>query len=329
MDQTMDFSRIAVSATAASFVLLAAEAQAGQKWDMPMAYPAGNFHSVNAKNFGECVKTGTKGEIDIVTHPNGALFKGNDIKRAVQTGQTPIGERILSSHENENPLFGVDSVPFLANSYENSVKLWNATRPELEKLLDGQGLVLLYSVPWPPQGFYFKREVNTAGDLVGIKVRSYNSSTAKIAELTKMAPIQLEAAEISQALAAGVIESLITSAVTGQDSKAWEQLTHFYTVEAWLPRNHVIVNKAAWDGLDDATKAIFKDCSAKAEASGLEMSKAANTKALETLAKNNMKVLAPSAELAKSLREVGDQVTKQWTEKAGANGKAIIDAYRK
>ena len=140
-------------------------ALAGDKWDMPMAYPASNFQSINADEFAKCVATGTNGDINIVTHPNGTLFKGNDIKRAVQTGQAQIGERLLSSHENENAIYGTDSIPFLATSYDASVKLFKAARPELEKVLDSQNLKLLYSVPWPPQGLYFSKDVNRVEDM--------------------------------------------------------------------------------------------------------------------------------------------------------------------
>jgi TRAP-type C4-dicarboxylate transport system substrate-binding protein len=317
------------TAAIAAFTTFTSAATGGEKWDMPLAYPATNFQSVNAQEFAQCVGKGTGGDIEIVTHPGGSLFKGNDIKRAVQTGQTPIGERLLSAHENENALFGADSIPFLANSYDASVKLWNATRPELDKLLDGQGLVLLYSVPWPSQGFYFQKDVNSVADMAGIKVRSYNTTTARVAELTGMAPIQIEAAEISQALAAGVINSLITSAVTGQDSKAWEQLSHFYTVEAWMPRNYVIVNKAAWSALPEKTQAVFRDCAAKAETAGLQKSKDANAAALMTLAEKGMKVLQPSEKLAAEVRKIGETMTAEWVAKAGEAGKVVIDAYRK
>jgi TRAP-type C4-dicarboxylate transport system substrate-binding protein len=282
-----------------------ASAGAAQKWDMPMAYPAGNFHSMNAVAFAACVRSSSSGEIDIVTHPGGSLFKGNDIKRAVQTGQTPIGERLLSSHENENALFGLDSVPFLANSYERSEKLWQAGRPELEKALDQQGLVLLYSVPWPPQGLYFKKDVNAAADMAGVKVRSYNNSTGRIAELSGMVPVQIEAAEITEALITGVIDSLITSAVTGQDSKAWEQLSYFYKVNAWQPRNFVIANKDAWSALDDKTRAAIKACADTAAVNGVKMSKEANEKALKDLEQHGMKVLDPSDKLAAELRKFG------------------------
>lgn len=305
------------------------EAAAAQKWDMPTAYPAANFHTLNAQQFAKCVNEGSGGEIEIAIHPNGTLFKGNDIKRAVQTGQAQLGERLLSAHENENPIFGTDSIPFLVNSYEDSVKLYAAARPELEKTLEKQGIVLLYSVPWPAQGLFFKKDVGSVADMKGVRVRSYNKSTARISELTGMEPISIEAAEISQAMSAGVIQSLITSAVTGQDSKVWEQLDHFYQVNAWMPRNYVIANKGVVDALPEKSKAALKDCSTKAEANGLELSKAANDEALSNLTKNGMMVLKPSEELAKQLRDIGETMTKEWIAKAGEVGNAIISSYRK
>jgi TRAP-type C4-dicarboxylate transport system substrate-binding protein len=303
-------------------------AKAAENWDMPTAYPATNFQTVNAQEFSACVSKGTAGEINITLHPNGALFKGNDIKRAVQTGQTQIGERLLSSHENENPMFGTDSIPFIATSYEASVKLFKAARPELDKTLEDQGLKLLYSVPWPPQGLYFKKEVKSVADMAGVKVRSYNKATARLAELTGMAPISIEAAEISQAIAAGVINSLITSAVTGQDSKAWEQLTHFYQVQAWMPRNAVIINKAIFDGLSVDKQKVLTDCATTAEAAGLEKSKSANDKALVTLKNNGMKVLPPSPELAAELNKIGATMADEWSAKAGDAGASVLKSFR-
>jgi TRAP-type C4-dicarboxylate transport system substrate-binding protein len=304
-------------------------AAAADTWDLPTAYPALNFQTVNAAEFGKCVATGTNGDINIVIHANGSLFKGSDIKRAVQTGQTQIGERLLSSHENENPIFGTDSIPFIASSYEDSVRLFNVAKPELEKVLEGQGLRLLYSVPWPPQGLYFKKDVNSVADMAGVKVRSYNKATARMAEMTGMAPISIEAAEISQAMAAGVIESLITSAVTGQDSKVWEQLDHFYEVKAWMPRNSIIINKGIWDALDKDKQAIVTDCAAKAEAAGLEKSKQANDKALGILKSNGMKVLPPSAPFAAELNAIGSTMAAEWAAKAGPAGADIMKTFTK
>lgn len=313
----------------ASLAVLAVPVSAAEKWDMPTAYPATNFHTVNAQNFAKCVTDSTADRFEITIHANGALFKGNDIKRAVQTGQAQLGERLLSSHENENPIFGTDSIPFIATSYDDSVKLYQAARPELEKVLEKQGLVLLYSVPWPAQGMFFGKDVESVADMKGIRVRSYNKSTARISELTGMEPISIEAAEISQALSAGVIQSLITSAVTGQDSKVWEQLDHFYQVNAWMPRNYVIINKGLYDGLSDADKKALQGCSTKAETEGLDMSKAANEDALATLKKNGMRVIVPNEAMAKELHAIGETMSKEWVDSAGDMGKTVMDAFHK
>jgi TRAP-type C4-dicarboxylate transport system substrate-binding protein len=328
-DKMMNRIRLLGFWAAGTVFLVGTTALAGTTWDMPTAYPATNFQTVNAQEFSQCVATATAGDLNIVIHANGSLFKGNDIKRAVQTGQAQIGERLLSSHENENPIFGTDSIPFLATSYDASVKLFAAARPELNKVLDAQGLELLYSVPWPPQGLYFNKDVNTVADMAGIKVRSYNKATARLSELTGMVPISIEAAEISQALSAGVISSLITSAVTGQDSKVWEQLNHFYEVKAWMPRNSMIVNKGIFEALPDKDKAAVKGCATKAEASGLQKSKAANDDAMANLKKNGMQVIAPSPAFAAEMQKIGTTMTAEWVAKAGDPGKAVIDGFKK
>ena len=222
-----------------------------EKWDMPMAYAATNFHSEHGVIFAEKVKAYTGGKLEITTHPGGSLFKGGEIKRAVQTGQAPIGERFMSAHANEAPLLGWDNLPFLATSYEDNDKLWAAAKDKVNAQLADLNLVALYTCPWPGQGFYFKKEVTSSADTQGIKFRSYNSATATFAKELGMLPVQVEAAELSQALATGVAEAFISSGSTGYDRKVWEHLSHYYKVNAWLPRNYVIINKGIYEGLSD------------------------------------------------------------------------------
>jgi TRAP-type C4-dicarboxylate transport system substrate-binding protein len=308
-------------------IALSAGAASAEKWDMPLAYAATNFHSATAAEFGKCITTGTGGDIEVVTHPSGSLFKGADIKRAIQTGQAPIGERLLSGHQNENAVFGVDSVPFLATSFEDAAKLWKAARPTMEKILDEQNLVLLYSVPWPPQGLYFKKEVNSVADMEGIKFRSYNNATARLAELTGMLPVQIEAAEISQAFATGVADAMISSGSTGYDRKVWESLTHFYEVDAWLPRNYVMVNKDVWNGLEEAQQNIIRGCAELAEYAGTWRAVEYTQFTLNGLRAGGMTVGPAGEALTGELKEIGATMATEWLETAGDDGKAIIDAY--
>jgi TRAP-type C4-dicarboxylate transport system substrate-binding protein len=315
-------------AAGAAVLAMSATAAWAETWDMPMAYPDSNFHSQNAKTFAECVQSGTNGEIEIVIHPGGSLFKGNEIKRAVQTGQAPIGERLLSAHQNEEAVFGFDSVPFLATSYEASDRLWEAAEPTIEKTLDEQNLVLLYSVPWPPQGLYTKMPIESAADLQGVKFRAYNAATARMAELMGAVPVQIEEAELSQALATGVADSFISSGSTGYDRKVWEHVTHWYDVAAWLPRNAVFVNKDAWEALDQATQQVLEDCGDQAAAAGTAESERLNEWYKEQLAANGMTITPAGDQLRADLEKIGQTMTSEWLEATGEAGKAIADAYR-
>ncbi|MEM9709874.1 MAG: TRAP transporter substrate-binding protein [Pseudomonadota bacterium] len=314
-------------AAIATTMLVALPAAAQEKWDLPMAYSGSNFHSVTGAEFAKCVTTGTGGEIEITTHPSGSLFAGADIKRAVQTGQVPIGERLLSGHQNESAIFGWDSVPFLVSSFDEHEKLYGVAKPHLEELLAEQNLTLLYSVPWPPQGLYFDREINAVADMEGIKFRSYNNATNRLAELTGMLPVQIEAAEISQAFATGVAESMVSSGATGYDRKVWESLSHFYEVDAWLPRNYMLINTGVWDGVSDTNKNVINACASMAEYAGTWRAKEYTGFTLAGLAAGGMTVEPAGDALVEELQDIGATMTAEWLEAAGETGQAIVDAY--
>ena len=295
---------------------------------MPMAYAATNFHSEMGVVFADKVRDYTNGAINITVHPGGSLFKGGEIKRAVQTGQAPIGERFMSAHANEAPLLGWDNLPFLATTYEQNDKLWAAAKDKVNAQLSDLNLVALYTCPWPGQGFYFKKSVSSSKDTQGIKFRSYNSATATFAEELGMVPVQVEAAELSQALATGVAESFISSGSTGYDRKVWEHLTHYYKVNAWLPRNYVMVNKGIWEGLGDDVKAgIQKAADETGAACSAKSAELANWY-FEQLAANGMSVEDAGDEFLAELQAIGAKMTAQWLQSVGDDGQAIIDAYK-
>jgi len=304
-------------------------ALAQTKWDLPAAYPATNFHSENLMQFANDVDKATGGKLKITVHANASLFKAPEIKRAVQGGQAQAGEILLANFQNEWQIYGADGLPFLADSYDNSVKLYKAQRPLIEKKLAEQGLVLLYSVPWPPQGIYSKKPLNSAADLKGVKWRAYSPATARIADLVNAQPVTVQAAEFSQALATGVVDTTMTSGATGVDSKLYEHLKYYYDMQAWLPKNMVIVNRQAFDALDKASQDAVLKAAATAETRGLAASQRVNTESKEKLKANGMQVLAPSAQLKADMKKVGDTMLKEWLEKAGPDGKVLVDAFNR
>jgi TRAP-type C4-dicarboxylate transport system substrate-binding protein len=306
---------LTTAAAALTLALVGTSGFAQTKWDLPAAYPATNFHSENLAQFAADVEKGSGGKLKITVHANGTLFKAPEIKRAVQGGQAQAGEILLANFQNEWQIFGADGLPFLADSYDQSMKLYKAQKPFLEKKFGEQGMALLYSVPWPPQGIYVKKPITSGADLKGVKWRAYSPSTARIAELVGAQPVTVQAAELSQAMATGVIESYMSSGSTGMDTKTYESIKYFYDTQAWLPKNAVIVNKAAFDALDPATRQVVLKAAADAEVRGLAASKKTNTDSLE--------------KLKADMKKVGDVMLKEWLEKAGPEGKALVDAFNK
>jgi len=312
---------------ALGFVSTAALAQTA--WDMPTPYPPTNFHTENIQQFAADVAGATGGKLKITVHANGSLFKANEIKRAVQGGQAQIGEIILSGYSNEDPILGADAVPFLASSYAESKKLWQAQKPVVEARLAKQGIKLLFSVPWPPQGIFSAKPIAAAADLKGVKWRAYNPQTSRIAELVGAQPVTIQAAELSQALATGAVSAFMTSGATGSDSKVWEQVKYFYDTQAWLPKNAVLVSQKAFDALDKSTQEVLLKAAATAEERGWKVSEDKTKFYLGELAKNGMTVAPPSAALKADMVKVGETMVAEWVKAAGADGQAIIDAYRK
>ena len=318
------FSPLLCAAAALAFT---AVAQAQVKWDLPAAYPASNFHSVNLTEFAADVDRATAGKLKITVHAGASLFKAPEIKRAVQGGQAQIGEVLLANLANEWPIYAAVGMPFLADSYEAAAKLARVQKPLIDKKLAEQGLMLLYTVPWPPQGIYAKKPVNSAADLKGVKWRAYSPATARIAELVGAQPVTVQAAEVSQALATGVMESYMSSGSTGVDSKTYEHLKYWYDTQAWLPKNAVLVNKAAFDALDAPSKAALLKAGADAEVRGVAASKRVNSESIEKLKAGGMQILPPSAALTADMKKVGDTMLKEWLEKAGPEGKQLVDAF--
>ena len=308
---------------------LSATALAQTKWDLPAGYAATNFHTQNLSQFAADVDKATGGKLKITVHANGSLFKAPEIKRAVQGGQAQIGEILLANFQNEWQIYGADGLPFLADSFDESIKLYKVQKPLLEKKLAEQGMMLLYSVAWPPQGIYVKKPINSASDLKGVKWRAYSPATARIAELVGAQPVTVQAAELSQAMATGVVESYMSSGATGFDTKTFEHIKNYYDTQAWLPKNAVIIHKRSFDALDKASQEAVLKAGAEAETRGWAMSRKVNTESLDKLRANGMTIHQPSAQLKADMVKVGDTMLKEWLEKAGPEGNALVAAYRR
>lgn len=330
MLQSRFLSRAGVHLAAAAAFTLAGltAANAETKWDMPTPYGDSNFHTQNIAAFADEVKEKTGGSLAIQVHSAGSLFKHPEIKNAVRKGLAPIGEILVSRLSNEDPVFGVDSVPFLAPSYDQAWKLYQASKPAMEEKLSEQGLQLLYSVPWPPQGIYAQKEITNIGDMSGLKIRAYNAATERFAILAGGVTAQIEAPDIPTAFSTGRVEAMITSPSTGANSKAWDFVSHYHDTQAWLPKNMVFVNKAAFDALSEEEKTAVLEAAEAAEKRGWEASKVETKSQTQVLADNGITVVQPSSQLIQDLAAIGETMAAEWQAEAGDTGAAVLEAYK-
>ena len=312
-------------AVAAALAVGVAQAQ---KWDMPTPYSDNEFHTLNVKRFADDVKRTTNGQLELNVHTNGSLIKHPDILRAVSTGQVNVAEFLLGQFGNEDPVFAADNLPFVAAGWDNAWKFYQAQKPLLEKKLQGRGLKLLFSVAWPGQGIYTKTPLKSVADLKGTKFRTYSPQTARLAELLGASPTVIQVPEVAQAFATGTISAMITSSATGTSTKAWEFVKNYYATNAFHPKNVVVVNLRAFQQLPDGVRKALLAAAADAEVRGWEFAKQREQSANKELAQNGMTLHQPDAAMTAAFRKIGDTMLGEWQKSAGADGDAIIKAYR-
>ncbi|WP_368184938.1 TRAP transporter substrate-binding protein [Aestuariibius sp. HNIBRBA575] len=308
--------------------LLCAQVATAQNWDMPTPYGDSTFHTQNIAQFADDVRAATDGGLDITLHSAGSLFPHAEIKGAIRNRSVPLGEFFLSRLSNEDLAFGVDSQPFVATSYDDAARLWAAQKPVITDLLAEQGLMPLFSVPWPAQGLYTNGEIATVDDLNGLRFRAYNAALEEFATLAGAAPVQIEASNIPQAFATGQVEAMITSPSTGVNSTAWDFVTHYTPINAWVPKNIVVVNKRMFDGLDADTQAAVLAAAEAAETRGWDMSAAEAESMTAALAENGIIVYEPSAGLIEGLQGIGETMLGTWDAAASDGARTVLNAYQ-
>ena len=320
-------TRTALSGAVVAGSLAAAPALAQTNWDMPTPYGDGIFHTQNIMQFAEEVEEATDGSLSITVHSANSLFAHGEIKDSVRRGLAPIGEILMSRLVNEDPIFGVDSIPFLASDYDEAEQLWQASRPAIEERLAEEGLTLLYSVPWPGQSLYLNDEVTEPEQMEGLSFRAYNVATERLAELLGATPTQVEETDIPTAFSTGRVEAMITSPSTGVNAQAWDFVSHYIDTQAWLPKNVVFVNTEMFEALSEAEQEAVRAAAEAAEARGWQMSMEETEAQIAELEANGMSVSTPSDALAARLDEIGETMAAEWLEDAGEDGQAVLDAY--
>lgn len=308
-------------------LLFISNSLAQSRWNMATPYKTTQFSTINIQKFLDEIQQKTNNQLHITLHSGGTLYRPKSIFKAVSRGQVHMGELLISSLGDQNPIFTVDTLPFIATDYDSARKLWSVSKSTISDLLEEKGVKLLFTVPWPGQNFYTLQPIQNAEYFQGKKLRTYNATTSEIASNLGAIPTPVEAANIPEAFNSGQIDAMITSSSTGVSSGSWNFLSDYTKVNAWLPKNMVFINKKAWEKLDASTQAIILEAAANAEKNGWQLSEEINSKNEQTLADNGVRISEASDALKASLKAIGEIMSKQWLDTTGYEGQAILDAY--
>jgi TRAP-type transport system periplasmic protein len=299
-------------------------AHAQTTWTIATGYRAELFHTANITQFGRDVEAATRGQLRIELASNGSLFKLGDIRQAVEDGQVHGGETIMTSLVKEMPIAGADSIPFVVGSYPKAQKLWQLQRPGIEQAFAQRGLQVLYAVPWPPQGLYTTRPVRTLADFKNLKMRTYNQTTVRIAEMLGAVPVDVAMDDVGRALRERRLETMITSAVTGVENKVWGSIQYYYELNAWFPKNIVFVNAKSFAQLAPSTRAAVLTAAAEAQRRGWEASEAVAQNSTRELQRNGIRIERLSPDLEREIRHMGERFSREWVRSVGNEANAIF-----
>lgn len=300
---------------------------AASKWDLPTPYGDGTHQTQVANSFAEEVTAKSDGKLTIKVHSGGSLIKHPEIHRAVKSRQVQIGEVFIGRLGNNDPIFKLDNIPFLATDFDSAEKLYMASKDELTKALAKDKLKLLYTSPWPAQDLYSNKPIASISDLSGLKMRSYSPTTSRLADLMGTTPVNIPFSDVAQAFTTNAIDAMITSPSTGVNGQSWDYISHFTTVHAWIPKNMMFVNQKVFDRLDKDTQQVVLTAAANAEKKGWALGRKLAVDDTETLKKNGMTISEPTEKLQSEMRVIGETMVAEWLKESGDTGKAIIEAY--
>jgi TRAP-type C4-dicarboxylate transport system substrate-binding protein len=303
---------------------LSPTARAATVWQLPTGYKAESFQGQNLARFARAVEAGTGGGLRIEIQPDNSAVPLAGIPAAVRSGRVQAGEVIMTGLAKEIPIAGADAVPFVVSTYEDAQRLWQHQRPLMERHFAIWGLKVLFAVPWPPQGLYTIKPVKSADDLRGTRMRTYNSTTVRIAQLLGATPVDVPMAQVGQAFADGRIDTMITSAVTGAENKVWSSCKFFYEINAWFPKNLTFANAAAFAALPAAQQKALMESAAAAETNGWAASRAASVESINELRRNGMRTEPAPQLLHPVIRRLGERFSLEWLQSVGREANEVF-----
>lgn len=298
-------------------------------WDMPTSSEAGSFHTAILNAFVKDVEKATHGRLKIHIHAGGSLFRHIAIPRAVHIADVQMGEFSLSLLADEEPILGVDMLPFLATNAENAMQLWAAQKTLIAPILDKKALKILFTLPWPGFGIYTKKPVQTLADFKGIHFKADNPVLEAFIKAIGATPIPLYATGAPKTFIPNDIEAMIASPLMKENGKSFPFLPYYMDIQAWYPKTVIAVNKHFFSYVDEDIQDALLQAAKHAEMRGWARDKAQAKSFYKILKEKGVDITIPSKELMATLKAIGQQMFIEWKQDVGPNYYFFLDDYQK
>lgn len=297
------------------------------QWQMPVAHDVNHFQTQLAVSFAQQVRTSTEGKISIEPVAQGKLFRGEQILGAVKNNLAAIGLRLMSAQDHDDLLFQLDALPFLAKNYREAFKLYKASKPEIEKVLQAKGVKFLYAIPWPAQGLYSRVEIKSVEDLRGLSYRPYSKLTQSFGEKLGLKPLIMPANELAKVIKKKQLDVLFGSALAAQSAKFADYFGYWYELQAWLPKSMMVMNLKRWESLTKQEREALTAAARKIESRGWVKSKQISEQAKLQLSNAGVSVEHFNSSVQRQFEVLGLGVVDQWLLNIGDKGRYVLERY--
>lgn len=312
------------------FVFGSASAQEPIQMDLNAVYGPTSFHTQGAMDFAGLVDKYSDGSVKIKVHAGGALgFKGQELLNAVKNGMVPMSDILMGVVAGSSHTFGISSLPMLVSTYEEAAQLYENSKPLYEKAAIKWNQKMLYAAPWPPSGLVTKKPINTAKDLEGLKIRTYDKNGASFLKALGASPVSLPWGEVYTSLQTSVIEAVLTSAESSKNGKFWEVLNNFKSINYAFPLNMVTINMDYWKALSQDQQAAVMKAANETEATQWKNSESRTLAALDTIKENGMTATdQPDDEMKKAMDEAATKIVDAYLKKADKKTQAVLNQFK-
>ncbi|MGS1109416.1 TRAP transporter substrate-binding protein [Achromobacter anxifer] len=312
--------------TGIAMAFMAHGAYAATTLTMATEYPATSMPGQGVSTFAELVRAKTAGNVVIdASYDASKGIKSADMIDAVQARKVDAGDAFAGALATKYPLFGVSSLPFLADSLSKARNLNKAARPAYEKLLAAHGQKLLYTTPWPASGIWSKQKLDSVAALKKLSIRTYDATSQDVMQKAGARAQNISFADAMPLIASGEVNAVLSSGDGGAGRKLWEHLPNFAEINYAMPISVATMNLQAYQALDARTRRAIDQAAAQTETEQWKRIDGRLQQNYANMRKNGVAInTSVPLPVRRALKDAAADSVKNWKAAAGPEAAAIL-----